>query len=276
MRTNILEFIVDSELPLSEFLKTKLTKKFYRRLKYINAIVLVDGQEQRWYLPVKVNSVVKIIYDDAELSDWAPDYTPIKIYYEDSHYIVCYKEANLLTIPTKGEPFSLYQRLLAHLSSDAHISFLNRLDRETQGLLLVAKDTYSSNLLQPIKQKIKRKYLALVEGQIVGSGTISKKIARSEDSNRRIISPNGKDAITHYRSIWYNEEKSLLELELETGRTHQIRVHLASLGHPIIGDSLYGSGKEIMCLESHYLSFVNPYTNKLIECESEGPIWKMK
>ena len=275
MREKLLEFKVDKEIVLSEFLKEQLSKKFYRRLKYLEAKIFVNNIPYERYLKVKENDIIKIIYEEKSKEEKWPLYNkPLNIYYEDKYYLVCYKEPNLLTIPTKACPISLYQQLIAYLGEDSHISFLNRLDRETAGLVLVAKDTYSANLLNPVKTNVKRKYLALVEGELLGSGTINKKIKRSEDSNNRIIADDGKEAITHYEVMWHNKNKSLVRLELETGRTHQIRVHLASIGHPIIGDGLYGQKAEIMCLESYYLGFKSFYDNIYHEFKSEGVIWQ--
>ena len=275
MREKLLEFKVDKEIVLSEFLKEQLSKKFYRRLKYLEAKIFVNNIPYERYLKVKENDIIKIIYEEKRKKEKWPLYNkPLNIYYEDKYYLVCYKEPNLLTIPTKACPISLYQQLIAYLGEDSHISFLNRLDRETAGLVLVAKDTYSANLLNPVKTNVKRKYLALVEGELLGSGTINKKIKRSEDSNKRIIADDGKEAITHYEVVWHNKNKSLVRLELETGRTHQIRVHLASIGHPIIGDGLYGQKAEIMCLESYYLGFKSFYDNIYHEFKSEGVIWQ--
>ena len=141
MKRNELNFIVDKDLVLSEFLKTKLTKKFYKHLKFIKANVLVNGIITKWYLKVKEGDKIKIIYEEKEKDDWPLYDKKLNIIYEDEHYLVCYKEHNILTIPTKSEPISLFQQIKAYLGNDSHISFLNRLDKETSGLLLVAKES---------------------------------------------------------------------------------------------------------------------------------------
>lgn len=273
MKRNELNFIVDKDLVLSEFLKTKLTKKFYKHLKFIKANVLVNGIITKWYLKVKEGDKIKIIYEEKEKDDWPLYDKKLNIIYEDEHYLVCYKEHNILTIPTKSEPISLFQQIKAYLGNDSHISFLNRLDKETSGLLLVAKDTYSANLLNPVKDNIKRKYYALVEGYLCGEGVIDKPILKSSNSNIRLIDLNGKEAITYYKSLSSNNDYSLVELILKTGRTHQIRVHLKSIGHPIIGDRLYGCPQDIMRLQSYYLEYICPYTNEKRVFITEVEAW---
>jgi 23S rRNA pseudouridine1911/1915/1917 synthase len=150
--------------------------------------------------------------------------------------------------------------------NDIHI--LNRLDKETSGLVVVAKDRYARSLLEPCHEHIVRKYLCLVEGQIKESGRIENYIQKSEDSNKRIVSNEGQIAISNYNVIKVYDDKTLLEFILETGRTHQIRVHTSNMGHPIIGDRMYGNGSgEQLCLTSYYVEFKDPFTNEIVNIE---------
>ncbi|MDE7095032.1 MAG: RluA family pseudouridine synthase, partial [Anaeroplasmataceae bacterium] len=250
---------------LSEILKKEVSKRFYRFLKYSQAKVLVDGEPLEWFKRVSKGAVIQIFYKtlDKEISWPKVDKLP-RIVFENEHYLIVNKEHNLLTIPTRGNPNSLYQQLIAYLG-EQEIHILNRLDKETGGLVVVAKDRYAASLLEPTHEHIVRKYLCQVEGRVTSSGTIQNYIAKEEDSHKRFVSKEGKLAISHYQVFETNENSSLLEFVLETGRTHQIRVHTSHMGHPIIGDSLYG-GKEnpVLCLTSYYVQFKDPFTDEEI------------
>lgn len=257
---------IKEKVILRDFLKLNLAKKQYKRLKYRQAIFKINDREVFPYQEV-TPGILEISYEEERLSEWDFVDIPLKIVFEDEHYLVINKEPGILTIPTKAEPISVYQQVLTYFQDKTrHISILNRLDKETSGLMLIAKDRYSANLLEPVKGKIERHYHALVSGHLEGRGTIDKPIGKEENSKKRIICENGQIAITHYESLCYNGHNTLVELRLETGRTHQIRVHLASIGYPIVGDALYGKEKfKRMCLESVYLKFTNPYDHQVYE-----------
>ncbi|MDE7105976.1 MAG: RluA family pseudouridine synthase [Anaeroplasmataceae bacterium] len=267
MKQNELIISVEKEDILSEILKKNVSKRFYRFLKYSKAEVLVDGEPMEWYKRVSKNAEIRIHYSTLEKEiDWPKTDKLPRIVLETEHYLIVDKEPNLLTIPTRGNPVSLYQQLVAYLGNQ-EIHILNRLDKETSGLVVVAKDRYAASLLEPTHEHMIRKYLCLVEGKVAESGTISNYIAKEETSNKRYVSDNGKLAISHYRVLEASDEKSVLEFVLETGRTHQIRVHTSHMGHPIIGDRLYG-GKEnsVLCLTSYNVQFKDPFTNEIIAC----------
>ncbi|MCM1557507.1 MAG: RluA family pseudouridine synthase [Anaeroplasma bactoclasticum] len=270
MKQNELIISVEKEDILSEILKKNVSKRFYRFLKYSKAIVLVDGKPLEWYKKVSKDAEIHVIYStpNKEIS-WPKTEKLPKIVLETEHYLIVDKEPNLLTIPTRGNPNSLYQQLVAYLG-EQEIHILNRLDKETSGLVVVAKDRYAASLLEPTHKHIVRKYLCMVEGKVETSSTIRNYIAKEENSNKRYVSEEGKLAISHYHSLEANEKVSLLEFVLETGRTHQIRVHTSHMGHPIVGDKLYG-GKEnpVLCLTSYSVEFIDPFTNEEIKCSIE-------
>lgn len=270
MKENVLKFKVEKEDILSEILKKRFSKRFYRFLKSSNARVLVQKESLEWYKIVPKDSEIEIFFITPEKEiPWPKTKELPNVMLETEHYLIVNKPANLLTIPTKGNPNSLYQQLIAYLG-DQEIHILNRLDKETSGLVLVAKDRYAASLLEPTHEHIVRKYLCLVEGEVTSSGTITSYIAKEEDSNRRYVSTSGKLAISHYSVLRHSKEESLLEFVLETGRTHQIRVHTKHMGHPILGDKMYGGrAHPVLCLTSYNLSFLDPFTLNEINCTIE-------
>ena len=268
MKEKELVFKVSEYNTLSEELKKNLTRKFYRHLKFVNATILVNETPKKLYEKVFIGDDIKIIYKEEEKEfNWPKADKLPNVVFENEHYLIVDKEPDLLTIPTKGNPNSLYQQLVLYLGiNDIHI--LNRLDKETSGLVVVAKDRYARSLLEPCHEHIVRKYLCLVEGQIKESGRIENYIQKSEDSNKRIVSNEGQIAISNYNVIKVYDDKTLLEFILETGRTHQIRVHTSNMGHPIIGDRMYGNGSgEQLCLTSYYVEFKDPFTNEIVNVE---------
>lgn len=267
MKKNILVFKAEENNTLAEVIKKKVSKRFYRHLKFIKAEFWIAGKQKKLFENVKTGEEIEVRYEKMlkEVS-WPLSMKMPKIIFENEHYIIVHKEPNLLTIPIQANPNSLYQQLVAYLgSSDVHI--LNRLDRETSGLVVVAKDRYSASLLEPTHQHIQRKYLCLVEGIVLTDGKIENFIAKCSDSNKRYVSScqEGKLAISYYSIVKHYEDKTLLEFTLETGRTHQIRVHTSFMGHPIVGDKLYGSKVDgQLCLTSYSVEFEEPYTKEKI------------
>ena len=204
--------------------------------------------------------------------------SPIKadfsIVYEDEDILVIDKPANMPIHPSMNHHEGTLANGLMYYFDSQQIPFvfrcINRLDRDTTGLTIVAKHLLSGGILsrQVSVKSIKRTYQAICEGKVAESGTIDKAIARIDGSTiERCVRDDGEWAITHYRRLAYSKEKdlSLVELSLETGRTHQIRVHMKSIGHPIIGDFLYNPNYTYInrqALHSASLDFVHPITKE--------------
>lgn len=275
MKENELIFKAENENILSEILKKKFSKRMYRYLKSSQAKVFVDGISVPWYKRVLQDSVIIVIYESKEKDlEWEFGQQLPRIVYESEHYLIVNKDPDVLTIPTKANPYSLYQQLLTYLGNQ-RIHILNRLDKETSGLVVVAKDRYAASLLEPTHKHIVRKYLCLVEGEVLSDGSIETFIEKEADSNKRFVSSKGKWAVSHYRVIEASPKASLLEFVLETGRTHQIRVHTSYMGHPIIGDKLYGGPENaLLCLTSYDIQFVDPFTKEEVHC-SIGKGWEL-
>lgn len=203
----------------------------------------------------------------------------VKILYEDDDLAIIDKPYNLAVISTRAHYNQSLENALANKWGDFVYRPVNRLDKDTTGLMIIAKHQLAHSLLA--KTKIDKKYLALCSGNIKGEGVIEKPIAKSSTSiMERIISEDGLYSKTYYKVLKNYEGYSLLELTLFTGRTHQIRVHMARIGHALICDTLYGDKNQAeyvlndgtilkhQALHAYSLDFINPITGKRINIKS--------
>ena len=224
------------------------------------------------------------LVEDVPESSIAPIYVPLNIVYEDEDLLVIDKPANMPIHPSMNHHEGTVANGLMYYFKEQGKAFtfraINRLDRDTSGLTMVAKHLLSGGILsrQVSTKEIKRTYRAICQGKLPEHGTIDAPISRVADSTieRCVDFAHGERAVTHFRRIAYNEEKnlSLVELRLETGRTHQIRVHLKHLGHPIIGDFLYYPDYtycQRQALHSASLDFIHPVTKKEMHFASPLP-----
>ncbi len=208
---------------------------------------------------------------------------PLDIVYEDDDLIVINKPAGMPIHPSLNNYRNSLANALMYYYTKQNKPFIfrctNRLDRDTSGLTVIAKHLVSSSILSQmaVRHEITREYLAIVRGPVTPSqGTITAPIGRSGTSliERKIDPEHGENAVTHYRVINGKNGHSLVSLILETGRTHQIRVHMKYIGHPLIGDYLYNPDMEFIsrqALHSHRLSFRHPITGKTMEFEAPLP-----
>lgn len=213
-----------------------------------------------------------------------PLYVPLEIIYEDEDLLVINKPANMPIHPSMNHHEDTLANGLLYYFQEKNENFtfrcINRLDRDTSGLTIVAKHLLSAGILsrQVSKKEIRRTYRAICKGLVDETGTIDAPIARVHNSTieRWVNFETGERAVTHYKRVSYCEEKdlSLVELQLETGRTHQIRVHMKHIGHPIIGDFLYNPDFTYcnrQALHSYQLSFIHPLTKKEMHFASPLP-----
>lgn len=276
------ELIVPSEWQglTSEQLFSKIwhAPKRHTHSLRMNKEVWLNGQPVIWTEPLNKDDRLRIkLFSDADFGV-IPSYMDIHILYEDDHLLIVDKPAGMNTHPNVPEQMdTLANGVAFHLQAKGEfrqVKHIHRLDRDTSGVILFAKHPFVGSLLDKMleERQIKRTYTALVQGKMpFKKGTINEPIGRDRHHpTKRRVSPSGQTAITHYEVIENQKDISLIQCQLDTGRTHQIRVHLSHIGHPIIGDSLYGntSVKERLFLHATELNFVHPLTLETIQVTS--------
>lgn len=211
-----------------------------------------------------------------------PSNLPLDIVYEDEDLMVINKPANMPIHPSQGNYDNTLANAVAYHYAQKNEPFtyrcINRLDRDTTGLLILAKHMYSASLLSNMvkDREIHREYLAVAEGEVPQSGVIEAPIGRVDGSTieRQVNYEQGDYACTHYRRVLYKNGYSLVALTLKTGRTHQIRVHMKHIGHPLPGDFLYNPVYDVIsrqALHSHRLSFAHPITGETLTFSAPLP-----
>ena len=217
-----------------------------------------------------------------------PENIPLDIVYEDDDVIVVNKQNGMVVHPAVGNKsgtlvnaLMYHSKNLSSINGEFRPGIVHRIDAYTTGLLMVAKSDYAHEFLQKQLQDktTTRKYVALVWGVIPNdTGVIDAPIMRDKSDRKKMAvgSTNSKDAITHFKVLERFKDATLIELKLETGRTHQIRVHLSYIGHPVVNDPVYGRRKLIddtgQCLHAKTLGFIHPTTKKYMEFDSELPL----
>ena len=249
--------------------------------------ILVNKKQVKSSYILKENDVISFSIEEEIDTDIEPEDIPLDIVYEDSDVIVVNKKNGMVVHPAPGNNHgTLVNALLYHSKNLSKVNgefrpgIVHRIDAYTTGLLMVAKNDRAHEILakQLEEKTTTRKYVALVWGVIEhDTGTIDAPIGRDEKDRKKmaVTSLNSKKAITHFRVLERYKNASLIELQLETGRTHQIRVHMNYIGYPVVNDPVYGRRKLInndgQCLHAKTLGFVHPTTGKYMEFTSELP-----
>lgn len=256
-----------------------------RLLRFIKqeGTLLIEGKSTRLYETLRHGGILVVQMPEEEV-DAEPEDKPLEIVYEDLDVLVVNKEPYMVTHATKGHPENHLANRVANYFIHAHIHakirFVNRLDRDTTGLVVIAKSKFAHQHLQlQMKEKqVEKVYYGLAQGRVTPlEGVVDLPIGRlSDESIERGIMDTGKASVTRYRTLKSTDEASFLRFHLETGRTHQIRVHMKALGHPLLGDSLYnpqseGYGMTRQALHGGEMQFFQPRSGERISMTAPLP-----
>lgn len=276
---------IDSFIPMvQEDISRSMVQKLIEQKN-----IKVNGKETKHSYKLKLNDEIEIFVPEAKEINLKAQDIPLNVIYEDNDIIVINKPKGMVVHPANGNPdgtlvnavMNKCKDSLSGIGGEIRPGIVHRLDKDTSGAIIVAKnDKAHIALSEQLKNhEVKKTYLALVRGIIKeNEATINMPIARSKKDRKKMdVDKNGKEAITHFKVLGrYKNKYTLLQINLETGRTHQIRVHLSHIGYPIIGDEVYSNGKNEwnvsgQCLHAWKLEFNHPITGKKISLEAEIP-----
>ena len=250
--------------------------------------IKVNNKKEKSSYKVQNGDKIEIEEEKAKEIELKAQDIPLEILYEDNDIIVVNKPKGMVVHPANGNPdgtlvnaiMSICKDSLSGIGGEIRPGIVHRLDKNTSGAIIIAKnDKAHIALSEELKNhEIKKTYIALVRGFVKeNNATINMPIARSKKDRKKMdVDKNGKEAITHFKVIKRYQDCTLLEINIETGRTHQIRVHLSHIGYPIIGDDVYSNGKnkwniEGQCLHAKSLDFKHPITGKELHIEAPMP-----
>lgn len=292
---DIYEYLVkdsDAGQRIDKLLSIQLTdfSRSYIQKLLSNRAVLIHGQPIKSNYKVKEGDYIQVEIPEPEVLDVQPENIPLDIVYEDTDILIINKPKGMVVHPAAGHySRTLVNAILYHCQDDLSTingvlrpGIVHRIDMDTTGLLVICKNNMAhQSLAEQLKvHSITRKYTAIVYDNIPeDNGTIHKTIGRHPvDRKKQAVNVrNGRDAITHYRVLErFGGKYTMVECQLETGRTHQIRVHMASIHHPLLGDTVYGPSKDPFHLQGQtlhagVLGFIHPRTGKYVEFHSELP-----
>ncbi len=288
--TIIVDNINDENIRLDVFIIKNiknLSRTFIQKM-ISNGYVDVNNKKEKAGYKTKLNDKIDIIYPELETVSIEPENIPLEILHEDKYLLIINKPAGIVVHPSNGHySGTLVNALLYHCKNLSGINgvmrpgIVHRLDKDTSGLMVIAKDDFTHKKLQDKWQnrEINRKYIALVHGTFAQTKfMINAPIGRDQNDRQKmkVTDKNSRTAITHFTLIEKYINHSLISAKLDTGRTHQVRVHLAFIKHPVVGDNIYGHGKDNniisrQALHSALLEFVHPKTNESLEFASQLP-----
>lgn len=264
---------------------TELTRTRIQQLIKEQNITINEKKTKSSY-KVETGDIIEILIPEDKEIDLFPENIKIKILYEDNDIAVIDKPAGLVVHPSHGhESGTLVNAIMYHIKDLSGINgeirpgIVHRLDKDTSGLIIIAKNDKAHTKLSDMfkNSEIKKTYLAILKGKInKDSGRLETLIGRDSKDRKKmaVVKENGKTAVTNFQVLDKNERFSLVKVNIETGRTHQIRVHMKSLGYPILGDKVYGRESNTVkrqMLHAYKLEFIHPITQKTMKIISELP-----
>ena len=285
------EFIISEELvdirldKVIPMLDEDITRVMSQKLLSDGKILVNNKQEKPSY-KVKISDKIEIEYEKPKEAKLKPEDIPLNVIYEDNDIIIINKEKGMVVHPGNGNPdgtlanaiMARCKDSLSGIGGEIRPGIVHRIDKDTSGVIIVAKnDKAHLNISNQIKEhKTTKTYLALVRGSIKeNEATINMPIGRStRDRKKMAVDKKGKEAVTHFKVLKRYEDYTYIEVVIDTGRTHQIRVHMSEIGYPIVGDTTYSNGKnkfgiEGQMLHAYKIKFVHPTTGKEVEYTAE-------
>lgn len=288
---NLIEISVDkSETRLDAYIANSLENISRSMVQKLikSGKVLVNNKEEKESYKVQNGDSIKIEIPEPEESGLKKQDIPLDIVYEDNDILVVNKPKGMVVHPGNGNPDgTLVNAIMAHcedslsgIGGEIRPGIVHRIDKDTSGLLVIAKnDKAHINLSEQIKNReVKKIYVALVRGVISeNEATINMPIGRStKDRKKMAVDKNGKEAVTHFKVLKRYNKYTFIQVKIDTGRTHQIRVHMSHIGYPVVGDTVYSNGKndfgiEGQMLHAKELEFRHPVTGSLMHFEAPLP-----
>ena len=280
---NVISYTCDEECTLKEILLDKLqfSVRSLSKMKREQSI-LVNGNFTKPSTKIKKGDLIEVKIEE-DMANFEPQDLNLDILYDDFDIIMVNKPPFMVVHPTKSHNDKTIANgvtdYIIKQNEKVKIRFVNRLDMNTSGLVIVAKNAYAHHTLSLDmgENKVEKKYITVVKGIVKDEfGTINAPIYRpTEDSVKRVVDERGQASVTHYKVLERLNDATVLEVKLETGRTHQIRVHMAYIGHGIIGDELYGYVDEALinrqALHAYSLVFEQPRTKEELKFEAKLP-----
>ncbi len=261
---------------LEKDISSRLLKKMFKE-----KTIYVNGQKARKKQILKSGDIISLVIED-EVENSVPEPIDLDIIYEDYDILVLNKQPYMVVHPTKSHQQNTISNGVSHYFKSKGINrkirFVNRLDMNTSGILIVAKSAFAHQqlALQFLRNEVEKKYIAVVDGVVEkDEDVIDLPIGRIDNSDiKRVVMDNGEHAITKYKVLERYDNATLLDVQIFTGRTHQIRVHLNHIGHPIIGDSLYNKESAMIgrqALHSYYMKLKLPRDGREVEFKAPIP-----